>query len=63
MAYRKDKQIIRAVDMVLFTGILLLAASQKGLAAELRVALIIIALATFAYNAEDYREEEKLRTL
>jgi len=57
------KQKIRIVDMLLFTTILLLAAAQRGQAAELRVALIIIALATFAYNFEGYREEERLRAL
>lgn len=53
---KKDNttQIIRIADVVVIAPILLIAGTQKGLPAWLRVSLMGIALATAIYNGSNY---------
>jgi len=54
MTKNEVTQIIRIVDVVVFTPVLLLAASNKNLSPALRIALGIGGLSTGIYNTVNF---------
>lgn len=59
MTKAEKLRLIRLADVFIIAPIILIAASNKNLPVNLRLALLIIGIATFLYNAENLINDEK----
>jgi len=61
MTAAEKLRLIRIADVIIIAPLILIAAANKNLPVNLRIALLFIGILTFAYNLDNLIKEDSIR--